>query len=305
VKGRVCSPPLLLRPTGNLRELPVSDSPVTRAHREQPAVQNRPHPLAVHEATAAPRAASPAAPAATPAAPAPRAPRLPRRHHHPAGPPARRPEDRLDIRLLQLLDVTIARMYHRTYVNAPQRLPLEGPAILVCNHISGLDPLMIQSVCPRAIVWMMAREYYDIKILNWFFRTINAIPVDRSGRDLAPTRAALRALGEGRVLGIFPEGRIEETHDLLPFQTGVAMMAIKTGVPVYPAYLDGTQRRMPMLRAFLTPNEATLSFGPPVVFHRTSTSKEALEAATGRIQEAVENLKRAQESAAASRGRGT
>jgi 1-acyl-sn-glycerol-3-phosphate acyltransferase len=210
--------------------------------------------------------------------------------------PGGRRDQRLDRRLLQLLGVTVARCYHRTNVSRAQRLLRDGPAILVCNHISGLDPVMIQSVCPRSIIWMMAREYYEIPTLKWFFRTIEAIPVDRSGRDLTATRAALRTLADGRVLGIFPEGRIEKTRDLIPFQTGVAMMAIKTGVPVYPAYIDGTQRGMSMVRAFLTPSEATLAFGPPVQFERGSTSKEALDAATRRIQEAVEKLKNEQES---------
>ena len=210
------------------------------------------------------------------------------------------PENRLSIRLLQALDVCIARIYHQTIVRTAQRLPRQGPAILICNHTSGLDPLLIQSVCPRLIVWMMAREYYDMKALTWVFRTIEAIPVDRGGRDMAATRAALRALEHGRLLGVFPEGRIESTRELLPFQTGVALMAIKTGVPVYPAYLDGTQRKKSMLRAFLARNRATITFGPEVQFDRSSTSKEALQAATDRFAEAVADLKAKSEWAEAS-----
>lgn len=214
-----------------------------------------------------------------------------KRGHGTAAAPPPPAEDRLAARVAQLGGVALARMYHRVLVRAPLRLPREGPAILVCNHISGLDPVLIQSVFPRMIVWMMAREYYDIRQMKWFFDLIGNIPVDRSGRDLAATRAALRALDDGRILGIFPEGRIAPTRELLPFQTGVAMIAIKMKVPVYPAYLDGTQRGMPMLRAFLTPNEATLTGGPPVEFDRSSTSRDALEAATDRIQGAVETLR--------------
>ena len=209
-------------------------------------------------------------------------------------------ENRLSIRLLQALDVCIARIYHQTIVRTPQRLPRTGPAILICNHISGLDPLLIQSVCPRLIVWMMAKEYYDIKALTWVFRTIEAIPVDRGGRDMTATRAALRALENGRVLGVFPEGRIERTRDLLPVQTGVALMAIKTGVPVFPAYLDGTQRNRSMLRAFFHRNRATLTFGPEVKLDRSSTSKEGLAAATERMTEAVAALKARSDRAEAS-----
>lgn len=214
-----------------------------------------------------------------------------------------RPEDRLAIRFLQAVDVCYARIYHRVNVLAPQRLPKHGPAILICNHVSGLDPMLIQSVCPRLIVWMMAREYYEIRGLKPIFKTIEAIPVDRAGRDLAATRAALRALESGRILGVFPEGKIERTRQLLPFQTGVALMALKANVPVYPAYLDGTQRGRPMSQVFIYPNVASLAFGPVVEYPGGSTSKEVLQSVTDRYAEAVGRLKSLTELASGSRGK--
>jgi 1-acyl-sn-glycerol-3-phosphate acyltransferase len=226
-----------------------------------------------------------------------------RRRHRPDGDghgaaAASRPEGRLSIRLLQAFDVCFARIYHRVNVLSPQRLPKHGPAILICNHVSGLDPMLIQSVCPRLIVWMMAKEYYEIPVLRSVFKAVEAIPVDRGGRDLAATRSALRALEAGRILGVFPEGRIETSHELLPFQTGVAMMAVKAGVPVYPAYLDGTQRRKNMLQAFLYPHVASLAFGPQVEFEAASTSKEVLQSITDRFAESIDRLRSASERAA-------
>ncbi len=82
---------------------------------------------------------------------------------------------------------------------------------------------------------------------------------------------------------------------MLPFQSGVAMLAIRTKVPVYPVFLDGTQRRQEMTPAILMPNEATLAFGPPVEFDRRDTSREVLESATGKIRDAVDALKRAKD----------
>ena len=209
------------------------------------------------------------------------------------GAPRKEPsvEDRLDIRLLHLADKLFSRVWHHTVVRKSYPLPEAGPAILVCNHTSGLDPLLIQSVVPRVIVWMMAKEYYDIKALTWVFKMIEAIPVDRFARDTASVRAGLRHLKDGRILGVFPEGRIERTRELLPFQTGVALLAIRTGVPVYPAFLDGTQRNKSMIGGFIWPNRATLAFGPPVEFDRSSTSKENLEHATLKIKSAVQALR--------------
>jgi 1-acyl-sn-glycerol-3-phosphate acyltransferase len=200
-------------------------------------------------------------------------------------------EERFAIRVLHLLDKIVSRVWHHTVVLKRHPLPARGAAILVCNHTSGLDPLLIQSVCDRVIIWMMAKEYYDIKAMTWVFKILEAIPVDRSARDTASVRAALRNLHDGRILGVFPEGRIEDSREFLPFQTGVALMAIKTGVPVYPAYLDGTQRNKSMGLAFAFPNRATLAFGPPVEFDRSSTSRENLEAATAKIKAAIEALR--------------
>ena len=189
----------------------------------------------------------------------------------------------------------VNRLYCTTFqqlqVQTPCRLPRTGPAILVCNHMSGLDPLLLQAMSHRVIVWMMAKEYYEMGSIGWFFKMIEAIPVSRNGRDSSATRAALRALDAGKVLGIFPEGRIETDRNLMPFQTGVAMMAMKTGVPLYPAYLDGTPRGMEMLTAFRTAGRTHLRFGDMVKLEAQGGQRLSLEDATGRIQAAVEGLK--------------
>jgi len=95
----------------------------------------------------------------------------------------------------------------------------------------------------------------------------------------------------GRVIGIFPEGRIETERELLPFQTGIAMMAIKTGVNVYPAYVDGTQRGKEMVPAIAVPNRITLGFGKPLDFKGMGTSKPELDEATERIRKAILELR--------------
>ena len=206
------------------------------------------------------------------------------------GLPLGRPENRLAVRLLGWSNLALTRLYHHVKVRSPAALPGVGPAIFVCNHTSGLDPLLIQSCSERLITWMMAKEYYDMKSLGWIYRTVEAIPVERSGRDMAATRAALRALRNGRILGIFPEGKIETSRELLPFQTGVALMAIKANVPVYPAYLDGTQRGKEMLPAILTPNRATIALAPRSNSIEGRPSRADLEQATEKIRDAVNLL---------------
>ncbi len=206
-------------------------------------------------------------------------------------PDTRRPEDRTLIRALHTIDRLYARIYHDLTVVTPSQLPADGPAILVCNHISSLDPVLLQAVCPtRVITWMMAKEFMTLPVLGWAFRTLEVIPVERSGRDTGPLRAALRDLARGRVVGIFPEGAFSTDGQLRAFHTGVSLMAIKSGAPVYPAYTDGTQRNADMLRAYLVRNRAFVGFGPPVEFDRSNSSRKNLESVTGRIRQSVEEL---------------
>jgi 1-acyl-sn-glycerol-3-phosphate acyltransferase len=201
-----------------------------------------------------------------------------------------KPEHRPTIRILRAANVLFSRVYHQLEVVSPPQLPRQGPAILVCNHVSGLDPALIQSVCSRLIVWMMAREYYDQPGLRWLFKQVQVIPVDRDRRDLSAVRLALTALQQGRVLGIFPEGRLENTRQLLPFQTGVALLAMKAAADVYPSYLDGTQRNRSMLAACFQRQRATIAFGARIVFGEKNAQHRNAELATQTIQTAVSAL---------------
>jgi 1-acyl-sn-glycerol-3-phosphate acyltransferase len=204
-------------------------------------------------------------------------------NHHPA-----RPEDQLSIRALHMVNTLFTRVYHNLTVLSPVQIPRIGPAIVVCNHISSLDPLLLQSTCKyRLIMWMMAKEYMDIPCMGRIFRTLQVIPVDRGSRETTPMRTALKRLSEGRIVGIFPEGGITKTGEVMEFQTGVAMMAIRAKVPVFPAYLDGTQRNLEMGRAFLHRNRSAINFGPEVEFDRSNTHRATLESATLAIRNAV------------------
>ena len=197
-----------------------------------------------------------------------------------------RDEERPSIKFLHRLVDLYIRGYHSVDVVSPPQIPLSGPGILVCNHVSSLDPMLLQWATPRLITWMMAREYY-VAGTRWLFDVIRIIPVERSKRDVTATRAAMRALEDGQLLGIFPEGRLAEGTLIGPFQTGVAMMALRNGVSVYPASVEGTMRDRGMLEPFFLPQRARVAFGQRVDLAEQDFSKEAIERATGRIREAV------------------
>lgn len=177
------------------------------------------------------------------------------------------PEEPLDsaaFRLLRAASRTYVEVCHRVVAPGPSTVPAEGPAIVAPNHTASLDPLVVQSLVGRPIIWMMAAEYARIPLTGWFWRATRVIPVARDGHDSAAFRAALRVLRSGGVLGLFPEGRIETEHRLLPLQAGIIQLAARANAPIVPVWLDGTQRRRDMLSVLLLPNEVTVAFGKPL-----------------------------------------
>lgn len=170
----------------------------------------------------------------------------------------------MPLRAISGFNYAYSRIYHRLQLMNACPLPAKGAALLVCNHTSSLDPCLLQSTTHRPILWMMAREYFDQPRLRWLFRMLHCIPVDRNGRDTAATRAAIGALQQGNIVGLFPEGGIEVGDEIQPFFAGTGLIAMRGKSLVYPAYLDGAQRQHSMVGSYLLPSDARVRFGLPI-----------------------------------------
>jgi 1-acyl-sn-glycerol-3-phosphate acyltransferase len=172
-------------------------------------------------------------------------------------------------------------------------LPQSGPAILIANHTCGIDHMLLQVSCRRLLGFMIAREYYESPWLRWICSYVGCIPVNRDGRDLAAIRAALRALENGRVLPIFPEGHIVPASGrrLDPMKPGSAYIAIRAGVPVVPAYIMGTPLTNEIIDSLLTPSRARVIFGRPIdlsdIPHSKAGDKAIQAVVSERFKEAL------------------
>jgi 1-acyl-sn-glycerol-3-phosphate acyltransferase len=177
-----------------------------------------------------------------------------------------RPEIRGPLRVLHWGFRAYCALWHQLRVEGWAPLPESGPAILIANHTCGIDHMLLQAASRRVLGFMIAREYYELPWLRGFCSSVGCIPVNRDGRDLAAIRAALRALGEGRVVPIFPEGRIMPASGrrLGEMKPGGAYLAIRAGVPVLPAYIFGTPETDEILPSLATPSRASLFFGEPI-----------------------------------------
>jgi len=136
----------------------------------------------------------------------------------------------------------------------PRSLPIpdDQGAVIVCNHRSSIDPFFLQTVSHRKIFWMVAREYVQHPLFGFVLRICEVIPVGRSGVDTAATKAALRHTAAGGLVGMFPEGRINMTEQLLlPCRPGAVVVALKSRVPLLPVYIQGSPYRKTPWSPFL------------------------------------------------------
>ncbi len=188
------------------------------------------------------------------------------------------------------------RLWHRLRFEGWAPLPADGPAILIANHTCCIDHLLIQSRARRVLGFVIARNMYELPVVHHFCVRAGCIPVDRDGRDLRAMRAALRALEEGRVVPIFPEGRItpQGGRTLGPIRSGAAFLALRSGVPVIPAFVSGTPESADIGPALRRRSRSRVIFGPPIDLSDFSPSqsadKEALARASERFERALRDL---------------
>lgn len=210
--------------------------------------------------------------------------------------PRKRPEIRGYRRVLWAINRLYCQVWHRLDAPVSAPLPEHGPAILIANHTSGLDPSVLQATSDRVLGFLIAKEFYERPIFHPLCRILGCIPVRRDGHDLAATRAALRALEEGRVVPIFPEGKINPTsgRTLLPPKPGIAFIVLHARVPVIPAFIWGTPATNNVPKSLTTPSHAHVIYGPPIdpsAFDTPGpTDRERLAAVAEQLMAAIRAL---------------
>jgi len=156
------------------------------------------------------------------------------------------------------------------YVRGPvvrgrENVPSTGAAILVSNHLNNADPCIIPGALNRRIITMAKKEMFKWPGVNLLFRFIGAFPVDRKGADLGAIREAQSVIHDGILLLMFPEGTRSKDHQLHRGFPGTALIAYRTGAPVVPIAVTGTQSiKWPwvFVRPFIGPR-VTITFGKP------------------------------------------
>jgi len=196
-------------------------------------------------------------------------------------------------RFVKAIFYPFVRLYLGLTRDGLEHLPRRGPAIVVCNHASYMDAILLGSASPRPIHFIVLRWMYDLMLLRWFYWGMGTIPVGSAGRDSRAIRRSMAMLSAGRLLGIFPEGRRSEDGALGETRPGAALIAALSGAPVVPAYIDGARESMPVGGRFPAPARVHVRFGPALRFAPGAEGRRdrgALDRFASEVEAAIRRL---------------
>lgn len=186
-------------------------------------------------------------------------------------------------------------MFFRGEVVGTENLPKSGPFLIAANHASHLDPPLIGSRVPRQMSFFARKTLWAGGLASWWLDAVDTIPVDRDGgQDVGALKRVLRALGNGRVLILFPEGTRSPDGKLQSPKPGVGFIVCKTQVPVVPARIFGSfdafgrGAKVPRLGV-----PVSVVFGkplPPAVYDDPKSGKERYQVASTRIMSEIAKL---------------
>lgn len=204
----------------------------------------------------------------------------PRWHAHP---------DPVAFRLAQALCRVACSTLFDLKVYGTHLVPQAGGVLIVSNHQSYLDPVLLGVALPRSLGYMAKSELFENPVLNWLFRSLGAFPVRQTGSAAGAIKETIERLHEGRAINIYPEGTRSPDGRIHPFEKGTALVVRKAKVPVVPAAVWGSFEAYPSGTTFPWPRPIRVMFGPPVLLHdlRPEQLTAALE---GRVRAMYDRL---------------
>ena len=191
----------------------------------------------------------------------------------------------------------VSRVLWGARIEGAEHLPRTGPFIVVTNHCSNLDPLMMGWATGhqigRVVHFMAKIEMRRWPIIGWLATQAGVYFVRRGERDRAAQRFSLESLAAGRPIAIFPEGTRSKDGRLKDGKPGTALIAMRSGAPIVPAGIAGTHRIFPGRSRWPRPARVRIRFGPPFTLEHVPAGRldrGALAAGTERVMSAIEEL---------------
>lgn len=170
------------------------------------------------------------------------------------------------------------------YVRKYSKDDINGKLIVMSNHVSLWDPILLAIVFPRKLFFMAKKELFKVKLFGGLLKALGAFPVDRKKADVSAIKRSFEVLKQDNVMGIFPEGTRIKTGELGEFENGLSSIAMKAKAPIIPVYIDGRYGIFKRTR---------ICFGDKIVLNDIFVDKNSytIEDVTKYLKDSVESLK--------------
>lgn len=181
----------------------------------------------------------------------------------------------------------IGRLFFRLKVVGVENIPQKTNFIIVANHTSFLDPIVVMAGVPKKIYCLALRFLYRMFLIGWFLKKVEALPVGSA------SSRAISLLQQNKNVGLFPEGRISRSGKLLDFRRGAALLAYKTGRPIVPCAILGTFEALPLGKVLPRLYPITLRIGKPIYLLKEFEDvidDIKLQDGTNRIRNAIKEM---------------
>jgi 1-acyl-sn-glycerol-3-phosphate acyltransferase len=191
--------------------------------------------------------------------------------------------------VLQILGVVF---YHLRYWGV-ENIPREGGVLVIANHQSFFDPLLVGSGCPRPVSYVARDSLFRFKPFAWLIRSVNAFPIDREGIGLAGIKEALKRLKRGEMVLIFPEGTRTRDGEIGRFRPGFTALAVRSKSAILPVAIEGAYRCWPRSQILPRPGQIRVRYGRPLLPEEYAAldERDLLEVVESRVRQCYAQLR--------------
>jgi 1-acyl-sn-glycerol-3-phosphate acyltransferase len=183
-------------------------------------------------------------------------------------------------------------VYHVRYWGA-KGIPRKGGVLVVANHQSFFDPLLVGMGCHRPVSYVARDSLFRFKPFGWLIHSVNAFPIDRDGIGLAGIKEALKRLKRGEMVLIFPEGTRTVSGEIGVFRPGFTTLAVRSKSAILPVAIDGAYRCWPKSQMLPGLGRIRVSYGRPLMPEEYATldERELLQLVESRIRRCYDQLR--------------
>jgi len=191
--------------------------------------------------------------------------------------------------------LVLFKLFHRWKVVGSEHIPATGGCLLASNHASFMDPPALSCAIAHRNIRFMARDtLFKNGIGSWFMHGVGVFPISRDRGDVGALKKCIQMLKGGDCVGIFPEGTRTRDGELAPVKPGIGFLILAAGVPVVPAYIDGSFQAYPRDASWPKPHPVRIYFGPPIQpseFEVLGKGRDSYEKVAHLVMERIRALK--------------